>query len=257
MSNPFVHDKDEGGKRNEDVEPKEEESSLDVSPVVSDPGEDGSIDISMGDDPPPPSRADKKRNRYQEQINARADAEREKARLEIENLKLRQQLMAGHLPGAPPQKDPLDEEIEKNYKARTRSYEAFQTKVQAGTLTPQENEAFINEAREMEEKQQALISRREFQKLQAQQRDPASSMKQVIQTRHPDVIAHQDARKWAGGLFAQRSVKEGESIELVDEIMDEARKEFGIGKYKDGPPPTDRQKERYQGSGSRTAPRSS
>jgi hypothetical protein len=258
MSNPFVHEdnKDEGGKRNEGEELERESESLDISPVVSDPDEDGGVDISM-EEPPKVSRADKKRNRYQEQINARADAEREKVRLEMENLKLRQQLMSGQLPGQTPQKDPLDEEIEKNYQDRTRSYEAFQAKVQAGTLTPDENERFINEARKMEEKQQALISRREYQRLQAKNSDPDSSMKQIIRARHPDVIAHPDARKWVGGRFVQRSVREGESVELVDEIMEEARKEFGIGKYKDGPPPTDRQKERYQGSGSRSAPKSS
>jgi hypothetical protein len=203
-------------------------------------------------EPDDPSREDKKQNRYREEVEGRIRAE-EKARLYEEELNRFRMAPQQPTPQPPvPQEDPVQRSLDENYTNRVRLFEAYQAKVSGGTLSPDEQDKYLKDSRALEEKQQELIAEKVLRKSGMGQQDPNAAMRQTIQSRYFDVVSNPQVRQWTIGRYHQR-IAEGASsdpnsvIPLLDDIADEARQRFRIGKYRNGPAPTEATKARHTG----------
>lgn len=263
MPNPFNHQDADGGpaadarlqaQMQADIERRESETDEMLSPgpdhaddievdIGAAPSEDDLFDLDE-----PQDREGKKRNRYRE-AKEEAEAEREKRlKAEAENAALRaiQSQSAGVTPV--PSSDPLQEEIDKTWQERIRLAEQYNQRTQAGQLSDDDDKRMRSEARKLEEKSQQLQYRK-LQRDDAMNVDPRQENITMVKMRHPDVAENGQALNWADGEARKRIAKgEQYSMSLVDEIMEEARREFRLGKYRHGVPSDRKTQARYHGA---------
>jgi hypothetical protein len=265
MGNPFAEDTDSDGaaadelalsKMEEKIQQEEPEKG-DVFDLDTDYSEDMTIEEPEDDD----TREEKKLNRFREQVEGRARAE-EQARIYKEELD-RFRMGQYQPPAAPPPEkpdDPIKRAMDDNYDSRVRLFEAYQAKVQGGTLSADESQKYLNESRRLEEKQQELIAQKVLREQGVGQQDPNAALQQTIQARYFDIVSNPQVRQWTIGRYHQR-IAEGASsdpnsvIPLLDDIADEARQRFRIGKYRNGPPPSEATKARHTGTPSPATPK--
>jgi hypothetical protein len=201
------------------------------------------------------SRKEKKAARFREMADAKRRAEEQvetlRKQLELQQqqsiqaaqlLQMQQQLSSVQNPNG--KKDPVDDEIDRIYAARQRLQETYQAKLSQKTLTQDEERQLQREARELEER--LIDARVEKRTRTLKNPDPQESVAQNIRARHVDVYQNEAAIKYAQGLYQMRRARGvQDSMDLVDDCMDEARKEFKMGRFRHGVEPANGQKERY------------
>ena len=248
MPNPFESSEDTGHLEEhlrEGIAAREREA-VEPSTPMPDP-HDGDLDVSLSEDKPP-NREEKKANRFKEAQEAREAAEEKARRLEAELAAER--AVARRVPAPQePMEDPLEKEIDESYRQRQQLADDFEQRRQAGTLTEDTAKDFQSRARKLEEKTTELIYQR-TQRKQHANRNPAEDRIMEIRRRHADVADNPKAWQYANGQ-AQIRMARGEqySQEFVDDVIEEARKEFKIGRYRDGVPREDRYNSAPRGSG--------
>ncbi len=176
------------------------------------------------------SRNEKRANRYQDAKDER-DSHRDRAnRLEAELAVARSQSQQQiHRPAAP-MDDPLEKELDDTYNQRKQVFSAWEAKRAQGSMTQQDSDDYMNQARKLERKERDLEGDIRDRKRNAS-RDPNELIRAQIQARHMDVYGDNKAVNWAEGLYQQK-IAEGDkdSMELLDDCMDKARMQFRIGK---------------------------
>lgn len=242
----------------------------DPEPAILAPAEENVTEVEIGadddDEQDRLSRKEKKAQRFRELADAKKRAEEQietlKKQLELQQqqamqsaqlLQMQQQLATVQNPSG--RKDPVDEEIDRIYSARQRLQETYQAKLSQKTLTIDEERQLQREARELEER---LIDARVEKRTRALKNpDPQEAIVNNIRARHVDVYQNEAAIKYAQGLYQMRRARGAQdSMDLVDDCMDEARKEFKMGRFRHGVEPANGQRERYAAppSGANAAP---
>lgn len=228
------------------------ESPRDLDMNVAD---DDPVDIPFEPEPDTRTRKQKKQDRFKRFEKEAEEAKRRAQELEMQNLRLQQQLLSGQVqqtqaPPAAPQVDPIDAAVDETYEQRKRLYESYAAKKEAGQITPEGEKEYLESAKKLEMRQQELVAEK-VSRRNIPQPDPSAAFRQAVQAQHFDVVNNPQALEWVKGNYAMKRAKTGaDSMELLNESMDEARQEFRLGKYKDGPPPSSRQKSRYHGESS-------
>lgn len=245
MANPFEHDGDDDDRNARDEE--ELRRSVDAATNDEDFGladlgdEDVEVDVSDDRDgafdlDPPRDREGKRQNRFKE-AQERAERERDlRMKAEAEAAALRALHTASGGVPRPPQEDPLAAEQESVYQERLALARSYNAQAAAGNLSDEESERFQRTARTLEEKSTRLA----FRKMRIEEersRDPREENIRRIQIQHPDVAGDSAAWNWADGRARQLLARGREyGPDLVSEVMEETRREFGMGKHKNRAP---------------------
>lgn len=219
-------------KRRLDNNDGEREDQRDPEPVELDDGGAFSVDT----EPQRATRQEKKQDRYK-QATERADAAEERMRrLEVDIAAER--AAARYQPQAPqqPVRDHVEDAIEANYRDRENITSEFNTLHTAGTLTDEKRNSLISRQKAAERKGQELVWQQMDRRKQAN-RDPAEDTMNQLTGRYPDVTSNKQAFAWADGeTRKRRALGETFDHDLVDSVMEETRKQFKLGKYKNGVP---------------------
>lgn len=244
------------GRVNElDDEKRTERDISDLGEVGSGamPGEEA-VEISFDQtDEPASVREDKKSNRYQEAWDGKTRAEAKAEVLEAENMRLRVQVSATPAPQLAPQQpqaDPYEEKLEDLFDKRTALYDSYTARRASTTPpTPAEEKDFMRKARKLEVEQQETIARKVMGPVGAPRQSAQQAQQQALNARHYDVMSDSRAQQWADGEYKKRlAMGESASVVLYDTVMDETRKQFRIGPYREGGIPDPDHQRRYTGS---------
>jgi hypothetical protein len=148
-----------------------------------------------------------------------------------------------------PQADPIQNELDGIYKRQTQLQEAFAARTQANNLSAEEHKEMLVQARELDEKKQELIATRAIQRAGVAQQNPNTSMQQMLQARYFDLAQNPAAYRWSLGRLQQRLAEgaNNRDLSVMDEIADEAREKFRIGRRRNGTPPSDATRARHTG----------
>lgn len=216
-------------------------------------GGEGAVDFDVPDDGdfevPTLTRAEKRRNRFREQIEAREDAEREVKRLRDEMESLKRSFQSAPQQPPQPKDDPLKGQLDDLYRRRRELAENYSTRQQGGGLTQEDHDSYIQRARELEEETMRVSARREIAASGAgNQRSPGDEVQSALKARAIDVAANPHAWKWAELEYSKRKLEgRPDSIDMFDEVMEDARRTYRIGKYKDGGEPSAATRSRLAG----------
>jgi hypothetical protein len=246
MPNPFVENEDDiRDEVNKEAAIEEQASqTLEVDA-------DGAIDVAF--DAPEelkPSRDEKKRNRYREEQEGRLKAETENEMLKQELQRLRAQPAPQYVAPPQPQVDPTQQELDSVYDRQQELQNSFMLEQQAGTLTPEKSTEMMSKARKLDERKLELIAQRTNRQSGVGQQDPNAGMRQMLQSRYFDVMQNETAKKWAMGRLQQRLAEgaNNSDLSLMDDIAEETRSRFKIGRYRNGNPPSEATKNRHTGA---------
>jgi hypothetical protein len=206
-------------------------------PEEAPPGVEVDLSEDDDDDEPAPTTADpsvrqeKKRERgnlRREIDDLRLEKERERADYERRLGEIQQQVYQARQP-ATPQEFPEDKELADIEAANQILIEKWN--LLGARATEDDRKKFAAEAQKLDDRKfEARAAKRDRARaptpaqLQAQQRT------QAITARHSDVFANQKASGWALRRYHD-AMDDGhpDSQETVDQVMDQARKKFGIG----------------------------
>lgn len=209
--------------------------------------EDGPIEV------PTETRADRRRNRFREQIEAREAAERERDELKRQlEQATRQPVYQPPPQAAPAGPDPIDKELDDIYERRKQLAENYYARSAKGEVSREEHDKYLRDARKLEGETMRLEVRRELARSGHQGQSPQDATRHAVKVRHFDVAANPQAWAYAEHEYLKQTKALGkpDSVDLLDEVMDDARKQFRIGRYKDGaagPEPTARDRARLAG----------
>jgi hypothetical protein len=247
MPNPFVEDE-------EIREETEQEGAIETQQPEIKELEDESVEVAF--DVPEEeveqqklSRDEKKRNRYREEQEGRIRAEAELDAMRRENERLRAQPAPQPYASQHQPEDPIQKELDDVYERQTALQEAFAARTQANNLTPEEHTKMLSQARKLDEKKQDLIATRAVQRANSGQQNPNASTQQMIQARYFDVVQNPNAYRWSLGRLQQRLAEgaDNRDMSVMDDVAEEARKKFRIGRYRNGAPPSDATRARHTG----------
>jgi hypothetical protein len=176
-----------------------------------------------------PSRAEKRRNRFAENLEARQ-------RTEFENRDLRERLdrlerSQQSPPPAQGQRDVMGQRSEENYRKRVELAERYNRLAEAGKATKQDFADYQRDSRVLEDEgidlriAQGVAA---YTRHQESQRNPA---REHLEARYPDVMGNESAKAMAMSEFLRRQARgEKESPAMRDECMEFAQREIlGVG----------------------------
>jgi|GEM_PF-6861953 len=211
------------------------------------------------------SRKQKKRDRFAE-LKAERDAEREERRKLAERLEaaerrmqsypdpqtLQQQLLSRQQQQEP--EDPHRDELDDVYRQQEMLFGAYERDQQAHALTPDKVQEYQNRARQLEERKAELQYLRAAKRhgMTGQQTDPRAAAREVVQqqirSEHADIASRQDAWGWATARYQQlRYQGLPDSMDTLNQVMDEARSQFGLPPKRGRAQPTASQRAKYTG----------
>jgi hypothetical protein len=183
-------------------------------------------------------KAERSRQRYKEQKEAREAAEQQAAELRSENERLRIQAEVAQQvartvqrPDQPKPKDPLDAEIEAISTKQRLIYQEMQQK--QARLSPEEyqkewDKAYI-EAQELLDKRQALVTQKAIRDHAPQQDVRQEAIVAQLRYNHPDVMARPDIFEWVKRDYANRlALGAPDSPATVNLSMDAGRAAFRL-----------------------------
>jgi hypothetical protein len=201
------------------------------------------------------ARAQKRRERAQERERERKEQASELAQLKQEIAteraeRARLQGFVAALPQAQPEnagKDPYAAALDQVYEKQGEAYNAYQAELKAGTLNETRVKHYERISRDLEEQKGRIHARQVVDADVARQRQEAAQQPYVH--KYPDVYNNPQAFEYAKGEFAKRNARSrvtGEQItnESVDEIMEETRTVFKLGKR---PAPSRTERDRMSG----------
>lgn len=233
--NPLEDDDDDKGAEEANRKAVEE-----VKKKAAEKEEDGEgpIEIAVGDDddddddaPAPPSRREKRANRYREQIERAERAERDRDALNQRIAQLEANLrQPPPAPPGPPEPDPLETELDKVMHEQDVLYQSYQQR--AASLSPAEHEAFTKKARDLQRKMLLLGGQMAVRKEGGAQ-DPQQMRRAMVAERmmqdHGDVISDEKKRMYADGEW-RRLVARGapDNWDTVEKAMEATRDAFGM-----------------------------
>jgi len=226
-----------------------------------------------------PSRKEKKRNRYRENIQAREAAEKaleaeraaRAAEIAAKDAQVAQALAQARdalefakqntIKATTQRVDPLDEEEAQADRERRLVYREYQQRQldQKNPITPKELEEFETRAMAAEKKQSMVQFKRALreqpQPQQQVQGNPAlEALRMQLAVQHPEIAASQEAQTYADGIYktliAQRKPAD---LNTLKDALDKTEQFFRYGKYKNAdartPDPTLRDKLQGPGRG--------
>ena len=188
-------------------------------------------------------RARERKEQGEQLVQLRKDLEQERA----ERARLQGYVQALPAAQAPQGKDQYEAALDAVYEEQQRSYREYQAALAAGTLDEKAVERFQKISRDIETRKNNIAARRVVDSDVARQRQEAAQQPYVH--KYPDVYNNPEAFEYAKAEHAKRKARArvtGEQItnETVDEIMEETRTVFKLGK-KD--PPSRSERDRYTG----------
>lgn len=240
---------------NEDREPVVAEDEGGVTVDVS--GDDEGGDDDQGGEEQQPAARGKKQTREerkaargrlrQENDQLRQQQQELTARTERLENALNQAISGGrreqdqHRQQGDGRQDQTDAELESVYE----EMQGLSAQVEAlgNKITPQQLQTLTKRYRQLDARKHELIAERVAAR-NAPREDPTSRMREALRFSYSDVYAKPSAVRWAQGWFHMQVAKGREAgPDLVRESLDEARKEFGMGRAA----PTDQQRARFTG----------
>lgn len=249
---------------------KQAQDEADVLEIGAAPDNDNGSgdDLEVG---APETREQRKKNRFRE-AHERAEraekaalgAEERTKALEQEVLQQRQYLQRMSAPQQQ-QEDPLELGIKQNREARRSLELEYEHAVERYRRSKQEMpaaeyEKFRERAEQVDDHRSVLAAHRA---MRASQPDPdqqaRASIGRILAAENKDVYEHGKAMLWSKGRYAQYQADgHGDSRELHDRVMDEARERFGMkarkARYE---APDEERRSRYTGAGKGAAPSAS
>jgi hypothetical protein len=214
----------------------DDESGTEIS--VDDDDEEDPIDVAPQDRGP--SRREKRANRFRE---AKEEAERaQQARIDAERNAAaateRARLLEGALQHANQQRQQQvvqeDPEIDNALREQDNIAAEFQARQldRHRPITTDEHKEFIRRARINEGRLQEARTRKVLR--ESGIRPQPNQIEQAIMARHSDVFANPSAANWAQARRNQK-LAEGrpDTMDTLDESMEEARRQFKIGRQRE------------------------
>lgn len=219
----------------------------------TEPGEEITVDLDAPDEPddPLPSRDEKRKSRWTENVEARRQAEERAAQIDRENAELRGRLTA--LEQRPqqqfipqpqqPQADPYDAE-EKRIMQEMSDLRSDYARMDQSKLKDEDGERFQRRWFELDAKHKAVVARREFQKMQQQAPqpqaiDPAGQAAIAhVRMNYADIADNEAAMQYAVTVLQQKVLeraranggrRESPSLQMLDQALQTTRKVFGTG----------------------------
>lgn len=190
------------------------------------------------DDDEPPAKPDRKERRRE-----RGKLIEQVSTVTNENAALRERL--AHLEGQiksigqqqpkteNPEKDPLDADIENVNRQAQLLRDAYNAR--GGKMTPEERARFAAEAEQLDNRRIELRVQKQIKSLNLPKaQDPSQVRAQaaysIVAARHPDVAQKPEAFRYAESLYNARVMVPGTKpgIELLDQVMEDARERFGL-----------------------------
>ena len=212
MGNPFDHDDD-----------TEETEVQETAPEKGD-------DFTPDGEGEQANREEKKANRFKEQLERADAAEAQIGRLNAELAASRVESQRQQRQQTP-QEDPYKGRVDDLHTQRDQLDAEWNSKQQAGTLTDDEQKRLRGRSRELDEERIAVL----FDKAEARKRanvNPAEERMREVRSQYRDVADNPPAFQWADAKVRLRRAKGEEySHEMVEEEMNNAREEFGLGKH--------------------------
>lgn len=256
MPDPFEDD-DEGGEVDlggdgpsevEALADKLEQDAVDKdAPAWQNAPRDETVDVPITPSPEEDrrTRKEKRAGRYKDmQDSVTASDEREKRanersdRLEAQMAQMQAQMhmtlqSQGKPPAGPTSRQKEMDDVYNQRKDLSSHFGARQ-RDQANPPSKEEIDRFMENSRRLEDKYIDLrAEQRAEEKVKAAKPEPIDPRRQAIEGKHYDVLADPRARLYMQGRHAQLQAEgRQDGMELVDEVMEESRKKFGLGHYK-------------------------
>lgn len=139
--------------------------------------------------------------------------------------------------------DPYQSRLDAIYEKQSNAWQTAQAEIKAGTFDDKRAAHYQKIAREVDEERTSVLTERAIaSRVPAQRQEQAQ---QVWMNKHPEVYGNPAAYQYAEATFKRRQAL-GEAInnDTVDEIMNEAKTVFKLGKR---PAPTATERERMSG----------
>jgi len=188
---------------------------------------------------PEPTRREKKKNRFAEQIRRAEAAEAEAQRLRAE---LEASRRVAPPPPTTPAPDPYEDKIRDAEKRRAQLFEAYNNAVAASGqqgMAKEVHDDYLGRARDIDAELTDLRVERKLARVNASA--PGDQAKLMIRARHADVFAHPLAAAEAEVAYkratAPRSLQgdgKPDNLETLDEVMEEVRKRYRLGNHRHG-----------------------
>ena len=179
------------------------------------------------------SRAEKKRQRGERLRDERLareqrwDQERREAEQRQALLEQRIQMLEQERRSASRAAEP--DELDSIYEEQGRLYDAYNAKVAANALTPEEAATYKKDARALQTKAIKAAVQKELQS-RPQPNVGEQATRAQLQMQYPEILGNTRASAYAQGLFLQKvAMGKSNSLETVHEVMQETRKQLRLG----------------------------
>ncbi len=236
----------------DDLETEEEESA--APPPTPEVPQDQNEPIEVETDE---SRKESRRQRRAERQSQFRAAQEETARLRAEVEALRRQPQYQPPPQQQSQQSVHQQRLNQIEAERQRlfaQYEAIASQPGYNRNSPQHQE-FERRAQELETARVATIVDARASHGQPDVKELARQIAwQNFQSDHHDVFNHQDAQTWAWGEYYKRRAEgQADTKELAEDVLDAARRRFGMKPRRGTPAPDPATRQRLSGVASRAA----
>ena len=210
-----------------------------ASPLVSTAPDPEPEDLD--DEPKRVPRKVARQNRYREQME-RAEAAERRAQEAEERLRRMEEQRHEYVPEPPAPEQKENARLKELYQQQDMMLQNFSAR--AKTLTPEQVEDYKRQSRQIDEQ----IQRERFKEWQQDsapsQQSPQQQAMAYMAMKYSDVYGRKEMLSAANAHYDEQVFKgRQESLELLEESLQEARSKFGVGRK----PPTERERSRYTG----------